>query len=95
MDNYQVGWIDLVFFFFWVVYIISRIRNRQEETRIIAANTAVPVKLEIHPNQVYVWNAESDEFIAQSKDVQTAMQVAFQRYPEKSFKIVDKVELTK
>jgi len=88
-----MSFLEIIFLFMWLVFIVSRIRSKTKEEYIIQSTKPVPVKLEIYSNQVYVWNAESDEFISQSKDVQTAMQIALQRFPDKSFQIVAKQQV--
>ncbi|NDB81607.1 MAG: hypothetical protein EB127_02475 [Alphaproteobacteria bacterium] len=92
MEN--LTWLDLIWFFLWLITIrhlfLNKEKNNIKLSKVNPATSVVPVKLEIFSAQVYVWNADNDEFIAQGKDTETALNKALSMYPNNIYKIVSK-----
>ncbi len=58
----------------------NRIRYTQVKQKML-------LKVEEEPNQVYLWNNITDDFVAQGKDINEAVSRAIERFPNTTFYI--------
>ena len=85
---------DIVLFFLglWAMY--AYFSNRRVEFRAEHLprpnlhSSIITIKIEEEPGQVYLWNESSDEFLAQGKDFDEAINRCVERFPGTKFKVL-------
>lgn len=85
--------IFLFVLFAWSVY--NLYSNRQINLQTHAVHSVMPVKIQHENDQVYIWNASTEEFIAQGKDINEAMEKCLLRFPNQQFEVKEEDETTK
>lgn len=85
--------IFLFVLFVWSVY--NLYSNRQINLQTHAVQYVIPVKVQHEKDQVYIWNASTEEFIAQGKDINEAMEKCHLRFPNQQFEVIEEDETTK
>jgi len=85
---------DIILFFLglWAMY--AYFSNRRVEFRaerisnVNVNNSLITIKIEEEPGQVYLWNETSDEFLAQGKDFDEAINRCIERFPNTKFRVL-------
>lgn len=85
--------IDIMLFFFglWAMYAFfnrQRVVFRAEHIPNLNRHASITIKVEEEPGQVYLWNQDSEEFLAQGKDFDEAINRCIERFPGTKFKVL-------
>lgn len=84
--------VDIVLIVLFVWSIINVMRTRNINLHLQEYITIVKVQYE--DEQCYVWNASTEEFISQGKDLNEAMEKALLRFPNTKFVFEEQNETT-
>lgn len=85
---------DIMLFFlglwaFYAYFSRQRVVFRAEHLSVLhRPGQMITIRIEEEPGQVYLWNHESDEFLAQGKDLEEALNRCVERFPTTQFKVL-------
>lgn len=78
------------FLFLWSAFLLVRSRRAQFRVEHLKSNSKneIVIKIEELPGQVYLWDKDSEEFLAQGKDFDEAIDKCINRFPGTKFKVM-------
>lgn len=86
----MIDLVDLVLIILAVWSIVNVMRTRNVNIQLSNLEQSVQIRIQQEETQLYIWNAITEEFISQGKDLDEAMEKAILRFPNTTFVIEEK-----
>ena len=86
----MIDLVDLVLIILTVWSIVNVMRTRNVNIQLSNLEQSVRIRIQQEETQLYIWNAITEEFISQGKDLDEAMEKAILRFPNTTFVLEEK-----
>lgn len=86
----MIDLVDLVLIILTVWSIVNVMRTRNVNIQLSNLEQSVRIRIQQEETQLYIWNAITEEFISQGKDLDEAMERAILRFPNTTFVLEEK-----